>query len=200
MPIKDPVARAAYLKAQYAKNKEAKLAYDKEYRAKNKEHIKARKAKAHIENKDINNAISKQYHIDNKEKLALYRETNIEKIREADRLQAAKSRIKNAEKIKAAKIIYSRSSKGKSLINAAVARRKAAKLKRTPTWLSDLDKWMIDETYLLSALRTELTGVDWHVDHIIPLQGKLVSGLHMPYNLQVITAKENIVKGNRMEV
>ena len=44
---------------------------------------------------------------------------------------------------------------------------------------------------------TKYCGQDYHVDHRIPLQGELVSGLHVPSNLQVITAEENQKKGNR---
>ena len=79
------------------------------------------------------------------------------------------------------------------------AKRRAAKLQRTPSWLSSEDLWIIGEIYKLSALRTELTGVKWHVDHIVPLQGKNVSGLHVPLNLQVIPSQDNISKHNGFE-
>lgn len=78
-----------------------------------------------------------------------------------------------------------------------VAKRRASKDLRTPSWLSDDDLWMIKEIYDLCAIRTKLTGIKWNVDHIIPLRGKKVSGFHIPTNLQVITQKENIRKSNR---
>ena len=80
------------------------------------------------------------------------------------------------------------------------AKRKAATLQRTPSWLTEDDLWMIGEAYELAALRTKMFGFVWHVDHKIPLQGKNVSGLHVPSNLQVIPASENIRKSNRYEV
>jgi 5-methylcytosine-specific restriction endonuclease McrA len=56
---------------------------------------------------------------------------------------------------------------------------------------------MIEEIYHLANLRTKVTGIEWNVDHIIPLQSKKVCGLHVPWNLQVITASDNSIKGNR---
>lgn len=46
---------------------------------------------------------------------------------------------------------------------------------------------------------TNSTGIVHHVDHVIPLQGRTVSGLHVAGNLRVITASENVKKHNRYE-
>ena len=59
---------------------------------------------------------------------------------------------------------------------------------------------MIEQAYELAALRTKMLGVAFEVDHILPLQGKLVSGLHVPENLQVIPATLNRAKSNSFEV
>lgn len=82
---------------------------------------------------------------------------------------------------------------------AQCAKRRATKLNATPSWLSEDDFWMMEEAYHLAALRTKVTGIKWDVDHIVPLQNKKVCGLHVPWNLQVITASENYRKNNRFE-
>lgn len=79
-----------------------------------------------------------------------------------------------------------------------VRRRQAAKLQRTPVWLSEDDIWVMREAYKLAKLRTEMFGFSWHVDHVLPLQGATVSGLHVPVNLQVIPWLDNVRKHNRV--
>lgn len=79
---------------------------------------------------------------------------------------------------------------------ALEAKRRAAILQRTPNWLTDDDLWLIEEAYDLAALRTKMFKFSWHVDHIIPLQGRNVSGLHVPENLQVIPGSDNVKKHN----
>jgi len=78
-----------------------------------------------------------------------------------------------------------------------VAKRRASIEKRTPAWLTEDDCWMMRQAYELCAMRSDITGIKHHVDHIIPLRGKIVSGLHVPFNLQVVPAAFNLKKGNR---
>jgi 5-methylcytosine-specific restriction endonuclease McrA len=83
---------------------------------------------------------------------------------------------------------------------ANAAKYRSIKLQRTPVWLTADDLWMVKQAYELASCRSKMFGFKWHVDHIVPLQGSLVSGLHVPWNLQVIPAQENISKNNKFEV
>lgn len=68
---------------------------------------------------------------------------------------------------------------------------------RKPLWASDK---YIALVYKACALLKEFTGIDYVVDHVIPLRGKLVSGLHTHTNLQIIKHAENSTKHNKYEV
>jgi hypothetical protein len=84
----------------------------------------------------------------------------------------------------------------KPKISAKVMKRHSGKLKRTPSWLNAGHQFELESVYkYCGSLRS--IGLDYHVDHIVPLRGESVSGLHVPWNLQVITATENISKGNQ---
>ena len=82
--------------------------------------------------------------------------------------------------------------------SAIVAKRRADRAQRTPAWLTGEQLTAMDKLYKQAAWLTKITGVKWHVDHIVPLKGKNVSGLHIPDNLQVIPARENLKKGNKL--
>jgi len=81
---------------------------------------------------------------------------------------------------------------------ALVAKRRADKLQRTPPWLTGEQLTAMNKLYKQASWLTKVTGVKWHVDHIVPLKGKNVSGLHIPDNLQVIPARENLKKSNKL--
>lgn len=83
----------------------------------------------------------------------------------------------------------------KDRVNARNARRVASRLKATPSWANQL---AIQEFYKRAAFLTKITGIKHEVDHLYPLQGELVCGLHCEANLQILTKTENIRKKNRM--
>lgn len=143
------------------------------------------------------------------ERLFLWRQKNPDKVQKHNKTQydkfsdkicaAARSyRAENIDAVNAQKRAYQ---KNNLHVYAKIkAKRKAAELQRTPSWLTQDDHWIIEQAYELAALRTKMLGIAFNVDHIIPLQGKKVSGLHVPLNLQVIPAQENRAKSNRFEV
>jgi hypothetical protein len=88
--------------------------------------------------------------------------------------------------------------KYKAIKNAITAKRRSSKLQRTPPWLNKDHLKQIAQYYQQAKQLQKETGIVHHVDHIIPLQGKTVSGLHVPWNLQILTASENIIKSNKI--
>jgi len=98
----------------------------------------------------------------------------------------------NPEKEKARKNTYYEANPG--FKNALTAKRKAKKVTATLLW-ANIER--IKEIYIEAAYCNEIWPEDpVHVDHIIPLQGKTVSGLHVETNLQIIRASENCRKSN----
>ena len=74
-----------------------------------------------------------------------------------------------------------------SIVNFYTAKRRSGKAKRTPAWA---DPEAIKFFY-------ECCPKGFHVDHIIPLHGKLISGLHVENNLQWLPADKNLLKSNK---
>lgn len=98
---------------------------------------------------------------------------------------------KNREAIRGAE-----KEKRRALVAHHSRKRQANKLQRTPRWA---DLGAIHAFYVEAARLTADTGVQHHVDHALPLQGRLVSGLHVETNLQILTGRENSRKKNRFE-
>jgi len=95
---------------------------------------------------------------------------------------------KNKDKINAYVKQWAKDNKGK--VCARTRKYQAAKLQRTVAWNDDLVMQMIYED----------CPEGYQVDHIVPLQGEYVSGLHVHYNLQYLTAAENRQKSNNHEI
>lgn len=149
---------------------------DKEYREANKERKAATQKAWSDANKERKHALTKAWQQSNKDRVSSYgkawREANKER---------------HAANVKA----WSDSNRGK--VNATEAKRRASKLQRTPPWA---DQEEMDKFYKLSSFLTKIMGFPYHVDHELPLQGKLVSGLHTHQNLRVVPAEDNLRKGN----
>lgn len=106
--------------------------------------------------------------------------------------------ISNRDSIKTRKAEYYLSNRDKYA--SRVARRRADVLDRTPPWYGEFD----DLVYLnLVEKRRELediTGTKFHIDHIVPIKGKLVSGLHCHSNWQLLPASTNLSKSNKWRI
>jgi len=120
-----------------------------------------------------------------------WREQNSEKRLANRKLKYAEQRDSAVEAAR----LYRQNNPAK--VNAWSRKHQLAKRRRTPSWLSVDDYWMMEQAYELAQLRTKIFGFEWQVDHIFPLQGRLVSGLHVPHNLQVLPAATNRSKSNK---
>lgn len=118
------------------------------------------------------------------------KESELERIRDWYFFNKDKKKAKNKE--------WQTLNKGK--VNAITAKRRAAKLKATPNWLTAQNNKEIRSLYEEARKLTDKTGIPHQVDHLIPLQGRDVCGLHVPWNLQILTKYENLVKGTSLEV
>ena len=133
-----------------------------------------------------------------------------EEIKEANRIACRKYRAKNLE----ARRKYDREHAMSIREHRLMTHKEWAKKNRGylrsyfKEWLvknrterSNVPKWanrfFIKEIYALAKLRTKITGFPWEVDHIIPINGKFVSGLHVENNLRVVPRVVNKSKGNK---
>jgi hypothetical protein len=114
-----------------------------------------------------------------------------------DMLRDKTDRWKKANPEKFAEFNKKSRLKNKARVLANKAKYRANKRNRTPIWVDKDHLWLIKEVYELAVLRTKMFKFEWHVDHIVPLNGKLVSGLHVIENLQVIPGTENLLKNNK---
>ncbi len=117
-----------------------------------------------------------------------WRERNPEKAREAGKKWSSKNKERRNEK-------FRRRYKEKKADMLAYNSVKRSKLRQaTPAWC---ELFIVSEAYRLARLRSQITGIKWSVDHIVPIVSDIVCGLHVHTNIRVVPAVVNSSKGNR---
>lgn len=106
-------------------------------------------------------------------------------------------RNKNKEQLSEWRKEYRTKEAVRAARTAEAGQRRAAKRQACPPWV---DRKELQKIYKACREQTKLTGILHHVDHIVPLTNPLVCGLHVPWNLQVLNAKENLKKSNDFPV
>lgn len=160
--------------------RERRREWDRRYRENNA--AKRAESLAKYNNKPETKARVAAWHAENADRVAASRKKWYEQNKEAADANAAKYAKINPE-WKA----------------SHCAKRRSRKLRACPLWLTQEQLDEIEVFYKTAKRLFKETGIPHHVDHIVPLQGKKVSGLHVPWNLQVLTASENSRKNNRYE-
>lgn len=160
-----------------------------------KQCVRARQFRNYHSNPQKCQQITKRWRSRNKERLTEYSKSYWTTNKDRLGARAKEYYQQNKEKLKE----YAKKWKlaNRARATAVENERRARQLKATPRWLTSQQKGWIQEWYNLAKWQECHYGGKWHVDHIVPLRGKNVSGLHVPWNLQVIPAIENIRKGNR---
>lgn len=188
----DPEKTKAKTAAVYAANKDILKAKRDAWRAENPRKKPGVKPLPEAERILRARASRKKTYEKNKEKVlataARYRAANLAKERIDRKAHYERNKARVAEVCRA----YRQANAGK--VAAWQKAYQTKKLRALPRW-ADLDK--MAEIYETSAWLTKTSGEPWHVDHIVPLQGKTVSGLHCEANLALLPASENITKSNR---
>jgi len=184
-------------RAKYLQNREVKLAKCAEYRKEKKAQIKQYMAAYYQKNRDEVLARCAEYRNrpESKEK-----ESERQKMYYAARsaeIQARRKAAIEADPDRRARFneyLKKHYLENKAYYISKGGKRRAFKLNATPLW-ANMDA--IKRIYLLAEKISAETGIKHHVDHVIPLRGKKVCGLHVESNLQIIPETENKRKANK---
>jgi hypothetical protein len=164
--------------------------YHKEYYKLNKEKIRLRTQLYYQNNKELINKRTKEYVKNNKEKRRLC----VKKWSDSHKDDVIQYRKEHKNEAKEYQKEYRKNHKAEH--NHRNANRRAIKRNATVSY-ANLEK--IKKYYVVAEILSHFMPEKYHVDHIIPLQSELVCGLHHEDNLRVITATDNIRKGNKFK-
>ena len=177
------------MKRRYEQNRERLKALQREYYTTNAAREIARKRRRRAEDPEKARQMDRAFRQRHKDRLIKkdrsYYYAHLEQGREYRRARREEKARYNAR--------YR--SENAHIIAAARARRHAAQKRATPSWA---DRRGINNVYRQAAEATRVTGVSHEVDHIVPMSSSLVCGLHVPWNLRVLTKVQNRAKGNAL--
>lgn len=189
----------------FSENKEAVTERNRIYREAHREELRHKERKKRQENPETIRARDRAYYAENKNLVLAvnnkWRKANQQHVNAWSRQWSAKNkelkatmgkkwREENPEIVKELAAAYRARPETKQSQRVHQAKRRADKSQQTPPW-ADLDE--IKKLY-------DACPDGYHVDHIVPLRGEMVSGLHVPDNLQYLPAIENQIKGNRFKL
>lgn len=163
---------------------------NKEAGAKHLNYNKRYYAEKYKENPEPMKQRSRAYYHANKKKAHEAYKRNYERTKEQRRAYSRRYREENPEKVKE----YIDTHRGE--MAARLALRRAHKRNATPKWLTKEQRKEIQSFYVQAAHLTDETGTKYEVDHIHPLRHASLCGLHVPWNLRIITKSENASKNN----
>lgn len=161
----------------YRRDPAANLAAQARWRSKNGDRVRARNAAFREANPDYSRVASAEWHSNH-----------------ADEAKARMSQwhADNRDKVRARQIVWDEMNQ--DIRNALRAKRRAMELQAAPNWVD----WAVIKAIYKERERIQIeTGVPHQVDHIVPLVSDVVCGLHVPWNLRVITKAANLAKKNR---
>jgi len=162
--------------------RQAAREYAREYRKRNKEKLSVEAKERYQANRERYLDRKRQYYQENREEI---------------RVKQNKYRAENKNKVLQSNRQWRKNNPDKARENDVRCRYR--RYKARPAWLTAEQQKQINMIYKRCRQMTIETGVQHHVDHIIPIHGKTVCGLHVPENLQVLTASENCSKRNSFE-